>query len=224
MRLLVIDRDDRSANYVLRGLTESGHVVDRLADGDDGLVQAQEGIYDVLIVDRHLPDLDGVSLVRGLRASGNATPVLMLGKAATLRDKVDGLQAGCDDYLAKPYAFAELLARIEALGRRARRSYGQAILEIGDLRFDMAGRRAWRGGREIELQYRECLILDLMMRHAGHVVTRAMLLEAAWDYDTELKGNFIEKHIYRLRRKIDRDHAHKLIRTVPRAGYMLVGI
>jgi two-component system, OmpR family, response regulator len=221
MRLLVVEDDERGAAYLVHGLAESGHVVDRAAEGETGLALASEGIYDVLVVDRRLPVLDGIALVRRLRAAGHDTPVLMLSAIAGMQDRVDGMQAGCDDYLAKPYAFAELLARVEALVRRVDRARRHAVLVVGDLRFDPAGRRATRGGQEIALQRRECLLLELLMRHAGHVVTRSMLPEAAWDYDFDPKGNIIDRHVYRLRQKIDQGFAAPLIRTVRGAGYMI---
>ena len=221
MRLLVVEDDERGAAYLVQGLAESGHVVDRAAEGETGLALASEGIYDVLVVDRRLPVLDGIALVRRLRAAGHDTPVLMLSAIAGMQDRVDGMQAGCDDYLAKPYAFAELLARVEALVRRVDRARRHAVLVVGNLRFDPAGRRATRGGQEIVLQRRECLLLELLMRHAGHVVTRSMLLEAAWDYDFDPKGNIIDRHVYRLRQKIDQGFAAPLIRTVRGAGYMI---
>lgn len=221
MRLLIIEDDERGASYLMRGLAESGHIVDRAADGDTGLALASEGIYDVLIVDRRLPRLDGIALVTNLRAAGQATPVLMLSAIAGTRDRVEGMQAGCDDYLAKPYAFVELLARVEALARRVDRARRHAVLEVADLRFDTAVRRATRAGRAVALQHREGLLLELLMRHADHIVTRSMLLEAVWDYDFEPRGNIIDRHVYRLRQKIDSEHAQKLIRTVRGAGYMI---
>jgi two-component system OmpR family response regulator len=221
MRLLLVEDDDRTAAYLVRGLAESGHVVDRAADGETGLALALEGIYTALIVDRRLPVLDGIALVRRLRTAGHETPVLMLSAIAGMRDRVDGMRAGCDDYLAKPYAFAELLARLEALVRRADRARRHAVLVVGDLELDPAGRRAVRAGQEIRLQHRECLLLELLMRHAGHVVTRSMLLETAWDYDFDPRGNIIDMHIHRLRQKIDHGHADKLIQTVRGAGYTI---
>jgi two-component system, OmpR family, response regulator len=221
MRLLVVEDDERSASYLVRGLAESGHVVDRAADGEAGLALACEGIYDVLIVDRRLPGLDGLALVKQLRAAGHDTPALMLSAVAGMRDRVEGMRAGSDDYLAKPYAFAELLARVEALARRFDRARQQTLLVVGDLRFDAAGRRATRGGREILLQHRECLLLELLMRHAGQIVTRSMLFQAGWGYDVEPQGNFIDRHIYRLRQKIDQGHPEPLILTVRGAGYMI---
>jgi two-component system, OmpR family, response regulator len=221
MRLLIIEDDERGASYLMRGLAESGHIVDRAADGETGLALASEGIYDVLIVDRRLPRVDGIALVINLRAAGQDTPILMLSAIAGTRDRVEGMQAGCDDYLAKPYAFVELLARVEALARRVDRARRHAVLEVADLRFDTAIRRATRAGRPIALQHREGLLLELLMRHADHIVTRSMLLEAVWDYDFEPRGNIIDRHIYRMRQKIDGEHAQKLIRTVRGAGYMI---
>ena len=221
MRLLLVEDDDRTASYLMRGLAESGHIVDRTIDGETGLAMALEGIHDILIVDRRLPVLDGVTLVQRLRAAGRTTPVLMLSAIAGMRDRVEGIQAGCDDYLAKPYAFAELLARLEALARRADRMRRYNVLLVGDLELDCTGRRALRAGKEIPLQYREYLLLELLMRHAGEVVTRSMLLEAAWDYDFDPRGNIIDMHIHRLRRKIDEGHALKLIQTVRGAGYTI---
>jgi two-component system OmpR family response regulator len=221
MRLLLVEDDNRTAAYLIRGLTESGHVVDRAADGETGLALALEGIYTALIVDRRLPVLDGIALVQRLRTAGHETPVLMLSAIAGMRDRVDGMRAGCDDYLAKPYAFAELLARLEALVRRADRARRHAVLVVGDLELDPTGRRAMRAGQEIRLQHRECLLLELLMRHAGHVVTRSMLLETAWDYDFDPRGNIIDMHIHRLRQKIDHGHADKLIQTVRGAGYTI---
>ena len=221
MRLLVIEDDEKTAAYLLRGLTESGHVVDRARDGEGGLALALEGIYTVLIVDRRLPVLDGVTMVRRLRAAGRVVPVLMVSAIAGMLDRVEGMRAGCDDYLAKPYAFAEVLARVEALARRADRSRQQDRLVVGDLELAPAGRCATRGGREIRLQHRECLLLELLMRHAGQVVTRSMLLEAAWAYDFEPRGNIIDMHIHRLRQRIDEGYPHRLIQTVRGAGYMI---
>jgi two-component system OmpR family response regulator len=221
MRLLLVEDDDRTAAYLVRGLSESGHVVDRAADGETGLVMALDGAYTVLIVDRHLPALDGIAMVQRLRAAGHATPVLMLSAIAGMHDRVTGMQAGCDAYLAKPYAFAELLARLEALARRADRGRVPGVLVVDDLELDPANRRAARAGRDIQLQHRECLLLELLMRNVGHVVTRAMLLEAAWDYDFDPRGNIVDMHIHRLRQKIDHGAAHALIQTVRGAGYTI---
>jgi two-component system OmpR family response regulator len=221
MRLLIVEDDDRAARYLVRGLSESGHVVDRAADGETGLALASEGIYDALVVDRRLPILDGLSLIRRLRERDAVTPVLMLSAIGSMVDRVEGMRAGCDDYLAKPYAFTEVLARLEALARRADRARRVAVLRVGDLELDTRARSAVRDGREIRLQHREFLLLEHLMRHAGHVVTRSMLLEAAWDYDFEPRGNIIDMHVHRLRQKVDQGFARPLIHTVLGAGYMI---
>ena len=221
MRVLVAEDDERTADYLVRGLTESGHIVDHAADGETALAMALEGIYQALIVDRRLPELDGVSLVRQLRATDPRTPVLMLSAAATTVDRVEGIRAGCDDYLPKPYAFAELLARLEALARRSDRSRGRTVLRAGDLELDTAGRTVARAGRSIPLQRREFLLLEQLVLHAGQVVTRSMLLDAAWDYEFEPRGNIVDMHIHRLRQKVDEGFEESLIRTVPGAGYTI---
>jgi two-component system OmpR family response regulator len=221
MRILVVEDDERAAAYLIRGLRESGHVVDSVGDGATGLAMTQEGIYDALIVDRKLPVLDGLSLVRALREQGNATPVLMLSALASTEHRVEGLRLGCDDYLAKPYAFVEVLARLEALLRRSGQRGGSACLQVADLTLDFNARTVTRAGKSIVLQHREFLILEKLMRHANQVVTRAMLLESAWDYDFDPRDNLIDKHIHRLRQKMDEGFAIVLIHTVPGAGYML---
>ena len=221
MRILIAEDDDRTANYLARGLTESGHIVDRVADGETALAMALEGIYDTLVFDRMLPAMDGVTLVRRLREHDPRTPVLMLSAVASTIDRVEGMRAGCDDYLTKPYVFAELLARLEALGRRADRSRRCSVLRVGDLELDTIGRTVSRAGRLIHLQRREFLLLEQLIRHAGQVVTRSMLLEATWDYDFEARGNIVDMHIHRLRKKVDEGFSYPLIRTVPGAGYMI---
>jgi two-component system, OmpR family, response regulator len=221
VRLLVAEDDARTADYLVQGLRESGHVVDRAADGETALAMALEGIYEAVVLDRRLPGLDGIGVVRRLRQRDRRTPVLMLSAVATTADRVEGLRAGCDDYLAKPYAFSELLARLETLARRADRSRRSAVLRVGDLELDTVGRAASRAGRAISLQRREFLMLELLLRHAGQVVTRAMLREAAWEYDFEPAGNIVDMHIHRLRQKVDHGFAEPLIHTVPGAGYML---
>ncbi|NTZ06107.1 response regulator transcription factor [Burkholderia metallica] len=221
MRILVVEDDVRGGQFIARGLTESGHVVDTAEDGALGLALACEGIYDVIVTDRRLPGLDGIELVRRLRERDRVTPVLMLSAIAGLGDRVDGIRAGCDDYLAKPYAFSELLARIEALARRADRARLQDVLQVADLALDRRTRRASRGGLDLQLQHREYLLLECLMRHAGQVVTRSMLLEAAWDYQFEPRGNVIDMHVHRLRGKVDKPFAQPLIHTVVGAGYVL---
>jgi two-component system OmpR family response regulator len=221
MRLLIVEDDERTASYLVRGLSESGHVVDRASDGETGLVLALEGIYDALVVDRRLPELDGIALVKRLRERNASIPVLMLSAIASMIDRVEGMRAGCDDYLAKPYAFSEVLARLEALARRADRDRRLSVLRLADLELDTLARRASRAGRDIRLQHREFLLLEHLMRHAGQVVTRSMLLEAAWDYDFEPRGNIIDMHVHRLRQKVDQGFGRPLIHTVLGAGYMI---
>ena len=221
MRLLLIEDDPRTRHFLLRGLTESGHIVDAVGDGATGLAYAREDIYDVIIADRRLPALDGIALVRQLRADGKVTPVLMLSAASGLSERVAGIHAGCDDYLAKPYAFVELLARVEALARRADRQRMHDRLQCADLALDRRSRTGTRGGRDLRLQHREFLLLECLLRHEGQVVTRGMLLESAWNYDFEARGNIIDMHMHRLRAKVDRDFAAPLIHTVIGAGYML---
>jgi two-component system OmpR family response regulator len=221
VRVLVAEDDERTADYLVRGLTESGHVVDHAADGETALAMALEGIYEALVLDRMLPGLDGIGVIRRLRAADARILVLMLSAVASTADRVEGMRAGCDDYLAKPYAFAELLARLEALARRADRSRRATVLRVGDLELDLASRTASRAGAPVRLQRREFLLLEHLVRHAGEVVTRAMLLEAAWDYDFEARGNIVDMHVHRLRQKVDDGFAYPLIHTVPGAGYMI---
>lgn len=220
MRILVVEDDAQTAAYLLRGLSESGHIVDIASDGNSGLGMALEQIHDVLIVDRRLPGLDGVGLVKALRAQQLRVPVLMLSAQASTTDKVEGLQAGCDDYLAKPYAFAEVLARLDALLRGREQTTRPAHqLQVGELQLDCATRTAVRQGRVIALQHREALLLEKLMRHSGQVVTRDMLLDSAWDYSFDPNDNVIDKHIHRLRRKLDEGFDYSLIKTIPGAGY-----
>lgn len=220
MRILVVEDDAQTAAYLLRGLTESGHVVDIASDGNSGLDMALEAIHDALIVDRRLPGLNGIELIKALRSRGQRVPILMLSAQASTAQKVEGLQAGCDDYLAKPYAFAEVLARLDALMRGRDQSNGPVRqLEVGELRLDCATRTAVRQGRVIALQHREALLLEKLMRHSGQVVTRDMLLDSAWDYAFDPNDNVIDKHIHRLRRKLDEGFDDSLIKTVPGVGY-----
>jgi len=221
MRILLVEDDARASHFLARGLSESGLIVDTVADGATGLAYAREGIYDVIVTDRLLPALDGVALVQQLRAGGDTTPVLMLSAVGGLNERVEGIRAGCDDYLMKPYAFVEVLARIEALARRADRSRMSERLECADLVLDTRARTAMRGGRDLRLQHREFLLLECLARREGQVVTRSMLLEAAWNYDFEPRGNIIDMHMHRLRAKVDRDFPVALIHTVVGAGYVL---
>jgi two-component system OmpR family response regulator len=221
MRILIIEDDIQAATYMLKGLKESGHQVEHAADGKDGLLMAASGDYDVLIIDRMLPGLDGLAILRTLRASGNATPVLILSAMAEVDDRVQGLKAGGDDYLTKPYAFAELTARLEALGRRAVTAAPTTVLQVGDLEMDLVARSVKRDGQNIDLQPKEFALLESLMRHAGQVVTRTMLLEKVWDYSFDPQTNVIDVHVSRLRQKIDKGFEKPLLHTIRGAGYSL---
>jgi two-component system OmpR family response regulator len=221
MRVLIIEDDAEAAEYMVKGLRESGHVVDLAGDGEDGLSMANAGKYDALVVDRMLPKLDGLAVVRQLRTQNNQTPVLFLSALGEVDDRVRGLKAGGDDYLVKPYAFSELLARIEALGRRTTPDPVATSFKVGDLEIDLLSRQASRAGRSINLQPREFHLLEYLMRHAGQVVTRTMLLENVWEYHFDPQTNVIDVHISRLRSKIDKDFDKPLLHTVRGAGYCL---
>ena len=221
MRLLVIEDDREAAGYLVRGLTESGHVVDHALDGDQGLNLALSVDYDALIVDRMLPKRDGLSVIAELREQGQTTPVLILSALGDVDDRVEGLRQGGADYLAKPYAFSELLARLDALMRRVRPEPQQTVLKVADLELDRLKRKVHRAGQQILLQPREFRLLEYLMRHAGQVVTRTMLLENVWDYHFDPQTNVIDVHISRLRGKIDKDFDLPLLHTVRGAGYSL---
>ncbi len=221
MRILIIEDDKETAGFIAKGLGESGHVSDIAHDGKAGLLQAATEDYDVAIVDRMLPQLDGIALVETLRRTGSATPVLFLSAKGRVADRVAGLKAGGDDYLVKPFAFSELLARVEALGRRRGEPAGETRLKAGDLEMDLLARRVTRAGRELALQPREFRLLEVLLRHRGQVVTRTMLLEQVWDYHFDPQTNVIDVHVSRLRQKIDRDFDYPLLQTVRGAGYRL---
>jgi len=221
MRVLLIEDDRATAAYIVKGLKESGHVADHAADGLQGLHLAETERYDVLVVDRMLPQLDGIGIVERLRAGGNSTPVLFLSAMGQVDDRVRGLRAGGDDYLTKPFAFAELLARLEALSRRGGTETGQMRLACADLEMDLLSRSVKRAGQPLELQPREFRLLEYLLRHAGQVVTRTMLLENVWDYHFDPQTNVIDVHISRLRQKLDRGFDRPLIHTVRGAGYCL---
>ena len=221
VKVLIVEDDPEVASYVVKGLRESGHVVDHAATGKDGLVMGAGETYDVMIVDRMLPGLDGLSLIKTLRGADNATPVLILSALGEVDDRVRGLRAGGDDYLTKPFAFSELLARLEALSRRRVAEAPTTELVVGDLRMDLLARAVTRADRAIDLQPREFTLLEYLMRNAGHVVTRTMLLENVWDYHFDPQTNVIDVHVSRLRRKIDKDFDRPLLQTVRGAGYVL---
>lgn len=219
MKILVVEDDLETARYVVNGLAEEGHLTVQAASGDEGLFRAAGENFDLLIVDRMLPALDGVGLVKTLRAAGNRTPVLFLTALGGVDDRVMGLNAGGDDYLVKPFAFAELVARVAALGRRPPAGPVETKLRVADLELDLLSRTVRRAGQEIELQPREFRLLEYLMRHAGQVVTRTMLLENIWDFHFDPRTNIVETHISRLRSKIDKGFSPELIHTVRGAGY-----
>jgi two-component system OmpR family response regulator len=221
MRILVIEDDREAATWLLKGLAESGHVTDHAADGEQGLALAREKVHDVLIVDRMLPKIDGLTIIKTLRTEGVTAPVLILSALGDVDERVKGLRAGGDDYLAKPYAFSELLARIEGLSRRRHQGPQQTKLKAADLEMDLLARTVTRSGRPILLQPREFKLLEYLMRNAGHVVTRTMLLENVWDYHFDPQTNVIDVHVSRLRAKIDKGYDEPILQTVRGAGYML---
>ena len=223
MRVLLIEDDQQVASYLQKALQEVGAVVDHAGEGREGLLMAASQDYDALIVDRMLPKLDGLSIVRTLRASGNHTPVLILSALGEVDNRVEGLRAGGDDYLVKPFAFAELHARLESLLRRGSSEAPKTRLQVADLEMDLLARRVFRADQEIHLQPREFRLLEYLMRHAGQVVTRTMLLENVWDYHFDPQTNVIDVHISRLRAKIDRDFERPLLHTARGAGYILRG-
>jgi two-component system, OmpR family, response regulator len=221
MRILLIEDDAEQAQFVMRGLREDGHTVDHAANGRDGLFMAVSENYELLIVDRMLPQMDGLAVITALRAAGKQTPVIVLSALGQLDDRVRGLKAGGDDYIVKPFAFVELLARIEAVTRRTAVGMESAQLKVGDLELDRLTRVVRRGGRAIDLKPQEFKLLEYLMRHAGQVVTRTMLLEGVWDYHFDPQTNVIDVQISRLRSKVEADGAPALIHTVRGAGYCL---
>lgn len=221
MRILVVEDDSEAGRYLTRALNEVGHVADLANDGEIGLEMALSGTYDVLVIDRMLPKRDGLSLIMALRAQQKTTPVLILSALGQVDDRVLGLRAGGDDYLTKPYAFTECLARVEALARRQNPQTAQLVYKVGDLELDRLAHRVLRGGEEILLQPREFRLLEYLMRHAGQVVTRTMLLENVWDYHFDPQTNVIDVHVSRLRGKIDRGQGASMLHTVRGAGYMI---
>jgi two-component system OmpR family response regulator len=221
MRILLIEDDRDAAVYLTKALREAGHTIDHAGDGEIGWHYAETASYDVLVVDRMLPRRDGLSVIEGLRAKGDQTPVLILSALGQVDDRVKGLRAGGDDYLTKPYAFTELLARIEALERRSRPGQSDTHYRVGDLMLDRLSHQVTRGDEEIVLQPREFRLLEYLMKNAGQVVTRTMLLENVWDYHFDPQTNVIDVHISRLRAKIDKGHDKSLLTTVRGAGYMI---
>jgi len=222
VRVLVIEDDQDVASYLTKGLRESDFVVDHAEDGKEGLMMAASESYDVMIVDRMLPGMDGLNIIKTVRATGNQTPILILSALGDVDARVEGLRGGGDDYLTKPFSFTELLARLDALGRRSRSSPDQeTVLHVADLEMDLLARTVKRNGVNIDVQPREFRLLEYLMRHADQVVTRTMLLEKVWDYHFDPQTNVIDVHISRLRSKIDKGFDKPLLHTVRGAGYML---
>lgn len=222
MKILIVEDDKEVIDYIANGLMEHGHSLDKAQDGKDGLFLATTEDYDVIIMDRMLPSLDGLTIIKTMRGAGRKTPVLILSALGDVDDRVKGLRAGGDDYLVKPFAFSELLARVEALQRRAMDLEQQeAVLRVADLEVDLLARRVLRAGVVIDLQSREFRLLEYLLRHKGQVVTRTMLLENVWDYHFDPQTNVIDVHISRLRSKINKNSDQPLIRTIRGAGYII---
>jgi two-component system, OmpR family, response regulator len=221
MRILLIEDDRKTADYIAKGFAQAGHICDVLANGRQALVQATHEPYDVIVVDRMVPDLDGLSLVKAVRAAGVKVPVLFLTAIGGVDDRVEGLEAGGDDYLVKPFAFSELLARVNALARRPPVQEQKTVLRTADLELDVIKRTVTRSGVRIELQPREFSLLEVLMRNEGRVMTRTMLLERVWDFHFDPKTSVVETHISRLRSKIDRPFTVQLLHTIRNTGYSL---
>ena len=221
MRILVIEDEAEVAAYLTKGLREHGYTVEAATDGKDGLFLALYETFDAMIVDRMLPNVDGLSIVRSVRQANITTPILILSALGQVDDRVAGLREGGDDYLVKPFAFSELIARLDALLRRQTPAASQTRLAVGDLEMDLLARTVHRAGKEIDLKPREFSLLEYLMRHAGRVVTRTMLLEHVWDYHFDPQTNVIDVHVSRLRQKVDRGFEHEMLQTVRGAGYTL---
>ena len=222
MKVLIVEDNERVARFVTKGLQEAGHTTDHAENGRDGLFLAASERYDVIVMDRMLPgSIDGLAIIEALRKAENHTPILILSALSDVDERIKGLRAGGDDYLTKPFAFGELLARLDALARRRRQDGAETTLEVGDLRMDLLSRRVVRGDRTVQLQPREFKLLEYLMRHAGQVVTRTMLLENVWDYHFDPQTNVVDVHVSKLRQKIDVAPERPLLRTVRNAGYMI---
>lgn len=221
MRILLVEDDQKTADYVSKGMIEAGHVCDAIKDGRDALFQATREQYDVLVVDRMVPGLDGLSLIKAVRAAKVRTPAIFLTAVGGVDDRVEGLEAGGDDYLIKPFAFSELLARVNALARRPPVQDQKTVLRVADLELDMIRRQVTRQGQTIDLQPREFTLLEVLMRGEGRVLTRTMLLERVWDFHFDPKTSVVETHISRLRAKIDKPFEVPLLHTIRNTGYSL---
>jgi two-component system, OmpR family, response regulator len=222
VKILVVEDNQRVADFITKGLRESGHTVEHAGNGRDGLFLAASEPHDVIVMDRMLPgNIDGLAIIEALRKAGNRTPILILSALDAVDERIKGLRSGGDDYLTKPFAFGELLARLDVLGRRSAGTDSERSLQVADLRMDLLSRRVTRGSRAITLQPREFKLLEYLMRHANQVVTRTMLLEAVWEYNFDPQTNVVDVHISKLRQKIELDTERPLVRTVRNAGYML---
>jgi two-component system OmpR family response regulator len=222
VKILIVEDNERVAGFITRGLREAGHTVEHANNGRDGLFIAASEPYDVIVMDRMLPgNIDGLTIIETLRQAGNRTPILILSALNDVDERIRGLRSGGDDYLTKPFAFGELLARLDALGRRALQAGGERVLQVADLRMDLLSRKVTRAARTISLQPREFKLLEYLMRHANQVVTRTMLLEAVWDYNFDPQTNVVDVHISKLRSKIELAGEAPLVRTVRNAGYMM---
>jgi two-component system OmpR family response regulator len=221
VKILLLEDDAKTAAFIDKGLRSVGHVVDTCATGRDAIFHATDGAYDVLVIDRMVPAVDGLAALKALRSTGITTPTIFLTAMDGVEDRVEGLEAGADDYLVKPFAMTELIARIDALARRPHLAQTQTRIRVGDLEIDLLKRNATRAGRSIELQAQEFKLLEYLMRHAGQIVTRTMLLENIWSFHFDPQTNIIEGHVSRLRAKIDRGFGSEMIKTVRGAGYMI---
>jgi two-component system, OmpR family, response regulator len=222
MKILCVEDNERVARFVKKGLVEAGHTVDHADNGRDGMFLAASEPYDVIIMDRMLPgDIDGLGIIAAVRKAGNKTPILILSALSDVDDRIRGLTSGGDDYLVKPFAFGELLARLDALVRRSQESHVETTLVVDDLHVNLVSRKVTRGGKTVTLQPREFKLLEYLMRHANQVVTRTMLLENVWDYHFDPRTNVIDVHVSKLRQKIDAGSERPLLRTIRNAGYML---
>jgi len=221
MRILLIEDDQEAARYLVKGLSESGHIIEHAPDGEEGLHLGLNGHYDVLVIDRMLPKRDGLSIIRVLREEGKTTPVLVLSALGDIDDRIDGLRAGGDDYLVKPYAFGELLARLDALTRRLSETPSATFLQLSDLELNLITHKVHRAGQEIRLQPKELQLLEYLMRHVDQIVTRTMLLEQVWDVHFDPETNVIDTQISRLRSKIDKGFKQPLLHTIRARGYRL---
>jgi two-component system OmpR family response regulator len=221
MRIMVVEDDQRTSDYVRQGLMQAGHIVDVLEDGRDALAHGSRSNFDVIVIDRLLPGLDGLLVVKALRAAGNTTPVLFLTAVNGVDDRVEGLESGGDDYLVKPFAFSELLARVHALGRRPPAQIEKTVLRVADLELDLVRRSCRRGDTPIDLLPREFALLEYLMRNEGRVLTRTMLLERIWDFHFDPQTSVVETHMSRLRAKIDKPFDNPLLHTIRNTGYSL---